>query len=75
MRKVVNISHWSDDEKDKLAIETGMRASDIGLSRFLTDVASIAIAVSLTSGRWLDKKKVAAVVKAARQLQVLADRQ
>jgi hypothetical protein len=50
------------------AIEHGKQAAEGGLTRFLENVASIAIAVKLTDKPFLDKKLVAAVVKAASQL-------
>jgi hypothetical protein len=52
-------------------IEHGKQAANAGLSRFLADVASIIAASKLTEERLLDKKRVAAVVKAAEQLQSL----
>lgn len=74
MTKKVNISQLSEHERERFYIKTGMHAAEIGLSCFLADIASIAMAVQLIGGKWLDRKTVAAVVKAANQLQELANR-
>jgi hypothetical protein len=71
--QIVNVSEMDENQRNKMDIEIGMKAHEIGLSRFLGDVASIICAVKLTSGKWLDKKTVAAVVKAAQQLQSLVE--
>jgi hypothetical protein len=60
------------ERKIREIIEHGKQAAESGLSQFLAVVASIAAAVKVSDEKLLDKKKVAAVIKAAEQLQSLA---
>jgi ParB-like nuclease domain len=56
------------ERKKRETIEQGKQAAETGLVRFLGDVASIIAAVKESDAKFLDKKRLAAVDKATKQL-------
>jgi len=54
-------------------IEHGKQAAEVGITQFLAAVASILAAAQVTDEKIIDKKRIAATVKAASQLQSISD--